>query len=86
MFKVFIRQLGEAEVWVDLHGVEVSEAFDQGGHLGELLTEGVRHIVGGISGDDQHRLSGFGQLDCQTAAAARLKKLHQHQDHVIYLS
>lgn len=38
------------------HGVEVGEALNFGRVLGELLIEGIRDVVGWVSGDEQNIL------------------------------
>jgi hypothetical protein len=54
------------------HGVEVGESADECGELGEALLEGVAEVVGGVGGDDEHRLANGGEEDGEDRAARGL--------------
>lgn len=51
------------EIEIPDHGVQVSEAANEGGVLGEPLLEGIAEVVGGVGGDDEDRGSNFGEQD-----------------------
>lgn len=53
------------------HGKEVVVALDFGGHLGELLVEGIGDVVCWIRGYDEDALPHGRQLNRQTAAATQ---------------
>ena len=50
------------------HGVEVGESTNLCRVLVELLVEGIRDVVGGVSGDEEHTFPHPRQQHCQTAA------------------
>mmetsp|Transcript_6820 Transcript_6820/g.14707 ORF Transcript_6820/g.14707 Transcript_6820/m.14707 type:complete len:340 (+) Transcript_6820:154-1173(+) len=59
-------------VGVDFHAVQVVETVDEGRLAPEFLGEGVRQVVGGIGGDQQHLGSDLRKLYADAARGGRL--------------
>lgn len=51
------------------HGVEIGEAINQGGCLGESLLKGIAEIVSRVGGDNQNRGSDTGEKNGEDGAA-----------------
>lgn len=62
------------------HSREVGESIDEGSILAELLSKGIRQVVGGICGDQEDTWADLGQLDSKRARSGRLSYFRARND------